>query len=276
MEIKNGRGRYEMNGFTLITGATGGLGGAFAKLLAERGEALILTGRSEEKLGALKDELLKIREGLRVQTVACDLTDEADRKLLLRGVFDACKAENLPLYRLINVAGADIQKSLAQYTEEKICFQCRVNFESAVSLSRGAIELGVKEIVNISSVSGIYPMPYFAIYSATKGALTSFSLALREEMRGAGVRVTAVLPGAIPTRDDVKEQIKGQGLWGKLAVKSPRFVAEQSLKAVAKNKGKTVVGFANKCMNVGTKLIPLPLKLRFIARRWSKISKDAF
>ena len=95
-------------------------------------------------------------------------------------------------------------------------------------------------------------------------------------MRGAGVRVTAVLPGAIPTRDDVKEQIKGQGLWGKLAAKSPRFVAEQSLKAVAKNKGKTVIGFANKCMNISTKLIPLPLKLRFIARRWGKISKDSF
>ncbi len=265
-----------MNAFNLITGATGGLGSAFAKLLAERGEPLILTGRSEDKLRALKDSLLSIREGLVIETIPCDLTDEKDRVLLLGAVADACKTRGFSLYRLINVAGADIQKSLTQYTEEKICFQCRVNLESAVSLSRGAIELGVKEIVDVSSVSGIYPMPYFAIYSATKGALTSFSLALREEMRGAGVRVTAVLPGAIPTRDDVKEQIKGQGLWGKLAAKSPRFVAEKSLKAVAKNKGKTVIGFANKCMNIGTKLIPLPLKLKFIAGRWSKISKDAF
>ncbi len=265
-----------MNGFSLITGATGGLGSAFARLLTERGEPLILTGRSKEKLLALKKELSEIRKDLLIETIACDLTDKNARLALLGAVSDVCKARKVPLYRLINVAGADIQKSLLEYTEEKICFQCRVNFESAVSLSRGAIELGVKEIVNISSVSGIYPMPYFAIYSATKGALTSFSLALREEMRGAGVRVTAVLPGAIPTREDVKEQIKGQGLWGKIAVKSPRFVAEQSLKAVAKNKRKTVVGFANKCMNVGTKFIPLPLKLRFIAKRWGAISKDSF
>ena len=265
-----------MNVFNLITGATGGLGSAFAKLLAERGENLILTGRSEEKLRALKEELLTIRENLVIETIACDLTSEKDREILLSGVAMACEKHHTPLYRLINVAGADIQKSFAQYTQQKIAFQCRVNFESAVSLAHGAIALGVKEIVNISSVSGIYPMPYFAIYSATKGALTSFSLALREEMRGAGVRVTAILPGAIPTRDDVKEQIKGQGLWGKIAAKSPRFVAEQSLKAVAKNKGKVVVGFANKCMNIGTKLIPLPLKLRFIAKRWGKISKDSF
>ena len=119
-------------------------------------------------------------------------------------------------------------------------------------------------------------MPYFAIYSATKGALSSFSLSLREEMRGAGVKVTAVLPGAIPTREDVKEQIKGQGIWGRIAAKSPRYVAEKSLQAVAKNRGKIIIGGANKLMNIGTKIIPLKLKLKFIAKRWSKIRKDAF
>jgi short-subunit dehydrogenase len=132
------------------------------------------------------------------------------------------------------------------------------------------------EILNISSVSGIYPMPYFAVYSATKGALTSFSMSLREEVRKKGYKVTAILPGAMPTRDDVKEQIKGQGLWGKLAAKSPDWVAEKSLRVVKKNKRKYIPGFWNNVMNFGTKLLPLPWKLRFIARRWSKISKDAF
>ena len=119
-------------------------------------------------------------------------------------------------------------------------------------------------------------MPYFALYSALKGALTSFSISLREEMKGKDVFVTAVLPGAMPTRDDVKEQIKGQGLWGKLAVKSPEYVAKKSLSAVVKNRRKIIPGFWNKIMNFGTKLLPLSLKLKFIAARWSKISKDAF
>ena len=132
------------------------------------------------------------------------------------------------------------------------------------------------EIVNISSVSGIYPMPYFAIYSATKSALTSFSMSLREEMKGKGVFVTAILPGAMPTREDIKEQIQGQGLWGKLAAKSPEFVAKKSLNAVRKNKKKYIPGFFNRVMNLSTKPIPLSLKLKFIAKRWSKISKDAF
>ena len=119
-------------------------------------------------------------------------------------------------------------------------------------------------------------MPYFAIYSATKAALTSFSISLREEMKGKNVHVTAVLPGAMPTREDIKEQIKGQGLWGKLASKTPEDVAKASLKAVRKNKAKTIVGFWNKVMRIGTCWLPTAWRLKFIAARWSKISKDAF
>ena len=119
-------------------------------------------------------------------------------------------------------------------------------------------------------------MPYFAIYSATKGALTSFSAALREEVKKQNVAVTAILPGAMPTRDDIKEQIKGQGAWGKLAAKSPEAVARISLKAVRKNKRKVIVGFWNKVMRISTCGLPTSWRLKFIAKRWSKIEKDAF
>ena len=119
-------------------------------------------------------------------------------------------------------------------------------------------------------------MPYFALYSAMKGALTSFSVALRAEMKKSGVRVTAVLPGAMPTRDDIKQQIAGQGLWGKLAAKSPEYVAKKSLAAVKRNKAKYIPGFWNRVMNAGTKLVPSAWRTAFIAKRWSKISKDAF
>ena len=191
---------------------------------------------------------------------------------------DKIAGEGRKISLLANVAGADLQKGLMEYTQEKIAFQCRVNFEAAVALSRFAIEYKADslEIINVSSVSGIYPMPYFAIYSATKGALTSFSQALREEMKGKGVRVSAILPGAMPTRADIKEQIKGQGLWGKMAAKTPREVAIASLKAVRKNKRCVIVGFWNKMMRVGTCWMPTSWRLKFIAKRWSKISKDAF
>ncbi len=259
--------------YAFITGATGGLGKAFAFEAAKQGYALLLTGRSKEKLSLLKKELEEYT-GVEIRVYAADLADEESRKSLM----DAIASDGVKLSLLVNVAGVDIQKALTEYTEEKITFQCRVNFEAAASLCRFAILHRAEQlnIVNVSSVSGIYPMPYFAIYSATKGALTSFSQALREEMKDKGVNVTVVLPGAMPTREDIKEQIKGQGLWGKLAVKSPQSVVCASLKAVEKNRRKLIVGFWNKLMRIGTAWMPTSWRLKFIARRWKKIEKDAF
>ncbi|MBO5240081.1 MAG: SDR family NAD(P)-dependent oxidoreductase [Clostridia bacterium] len=272
--MKNVKKENYTSGYALITGATGGLGRAFANAIAKRRCNLLLTGRSEEKLIALKNELLEKYALNSVQIYAVDLTEEGGRYAFMERI----RAAGYKIRLLVNAAGVDVQKALAEYTQEKIAFQCRVNFEAAVSLCRFTIEQRAErlEIVNISSVSGIYPMPYFAIYSATKAALTSFSVALREELKGKNAAVTAILPGAMPTREDIKEQIKGQGIWGKLAAKSPQSVAEYSLKAVGKNKAKVIVGFWNKCMRFTTAVLPQRWKLKFIAKRWSKISKDSF
>lgn len=262
------------NGYALITGATGGLGQAFVHAYAKRGVPLVLTGRSQEKLDSLKENIQSAYGDLPVIVYAVDLTSEQERLAF----FNELTKTGVRISVLVNVAGADIQKGFEAYTQEKISFQCRVNLESAVSTCKFAIDnrSDKLEIINISSVSGLYPMPYFAIYSATKSALTSFSIALRQEMKKKGVFVTAILPGAMPTRTDIKEQIKGQGLWGRLAVKSPDWVAEYSIKAVRKNKAKVIPGFWNKLMRLSTAWMPLSWKLRFIAKRWSKISKDAF
>lgn len=258
---------------TVITGACGGLGKAFVETLAAMGEPLLLLGRDAHRLAALQTEICS-RFGVTAELFQADLTDDADR---LR--FDEYLLENQFLVqRLINVAGVDIQKPFSEYTQNKIVLQVRVNFEGAVSLCRLALKYKSEEmeIINICSICGLYPMPYFALYSATKRALWTFSVALRQECKKQGVKVTAVLPGAIPTREDIKEQIKGQGLWGKLAAKSPAFVAKKSLSAVKKNKKTCVPGGWNRVAYCCTKLIPLSLKLHFIAKRWSKISKDAF
>ena len=260
--------------YALITGATGGLGKAFVFALAKRGYSLLLTGRSEAKLQALQEEIARVYPHAETRVYAADIASEAGLRRLMEGI----AADGNKISFLANVAGADIQKGFEEYTQQKLSFQCRVNFEAAAALSLFALENRTEhlDIVNVSSVSGLYPMPYFAVYSATKSALTSFSQSLREEMKGKGVNVTAILPGAMPTREDVKEQIKGQGLWGRLAAKSPESVAETSIKAVYKNKRKVIVGFWNKLMRLGTFWIPSSWRLYFISKRWSKISKDAF
>ncbi|MCD8309169.1 MAG: SDR family NAD(P)-dependent oxidoreductase [Clostridia bacterium] len=258
--------------YTLITGATGVLGGEFCMQCAASGENLYLTGRSKEKLQSLRSTIAEKFPDINIIAMPCNLDDEHSRAELF------ADAANYKFSRLVNCAGADIQKAFCEYDEKKLVFQIRGLYEGAVSLSRFCIEHRAESlgIINISSVSGIYPMPYFAIYSSLKGALTSFSVALAAELKGSGVTVTAVLPGAIYTRADVKEYIKEQGLWGKIAAKNPAFVVKKSLKAAAKGKVKYIPGFANKLMNITTKFVPARLRTKFIAAKWANKSKDAF
>ncbi|MCD8205482.1 MAG: SDR family NAD(P)-dependent oxidoreductase [Clostridia bacterium] len=258
--------------WTLITGATGYLGRAFCLLSLERGDDLFVTGRDEGKLRALRKELMDRYPRANVEYYAADLTDSKKRRQLFE------KASAHPVSRLINCAGADIQKAVEKFSEKSLTFTVRSNFEAAASMCLFAIgnRAETLEIINISSVSGLYPMPYFALYSASKGALTSFSMSLRREMKGKGVYVTAVLPGAFYSRPDVVEYIRNEGAWGRLAAKTPEYVAFKSLKAADRHRKKCIPGAANKLMNFFTRLVPAPLRTRYIAGRWKKTEKDGF
>ncbi len=261
--------------YTLITGACGGLGGAFVRVLLERGEALFLTGRSEERLKSFACGLEEEFPRAQIRYGACDLADGDSRAALFR----RAEEEGIVFNRLVYVAGVDTQKAFERYTEEKLVFQIRVNFEGALSFMRAFLARapldGNTEILAVGSMSGACPMPYFAVYSATKKALWQFCAALRTELKGRA-KVTCVMPGGIPTRDDIIKDIEGHGFWGRVSAMQPRRVAEISLKSVAKNKRSVVPGFWNKFIKLTTDLTPLSLQLRFIAKRWKNTEKDAF
>lgn len=259
--------------YTFISGATGGIGKAFTISCAKRGYDLFLTGRSSDKLSALKQEILK-EYNVKVEYFACDLTCEKNRQDMI----DYADNLNLTFERIINVAGVDIQKAFMDYTSEKVIFQTRVNVESTVCLTHELLNRRVEntEVITISSMSGASPMPYFALYSATKALLINLFTSLHYELKDKGVKVTVVMPGGVPTRADIIDDIKNQGLWGKLSAKPASFVAEKSLKAVRKNKVKYIPGGFNKFLNFIMKLVPKCIVLRFIANRWKKQTKDAF
>jgi len=259
--------------YTFISGATGGIGKAFVKECAKQKQNLFLTGRSNEKLQNLKQEIEK-EFAVDVQICACQLDDEKSRAQM----FEYIDSLGLKFDKIINVAGVDIQKGVLDYTLQKLLFQMRVNVEATISNTFSLLERRAQnvEIITISSMSGVSPMPYFALYSATKCCLTNFFSSLRIELKKDNVKVTTVLPGGVPTRPDIIQDIKGQGLWGKLSAKSPQFVAQTSLKKVKKNKRIHIPGFFNKLLYWFMKFVPLGLKMRFIANRWKKQSKDAF
>ncbi len=263
-----------MMAYTFISGATGGLGKAFAVECAKKGENLIITGRSEQKLIALKAYLSEINESVDIKFFACDLISETQRKALV----DFIDGEGIKLSKILNVAGVDIQKAFDDYTIEKLTFQLRVNVEATVTLTHQLLKRRSEKcgVLTISSMSGATPMPYFAVYSASKAMLTNLFTSLHYEYKKKNVKITVVTPGGIPTREDIILDIKNQGLWGKLSKMSAEKVAKKSLKALDKNKIKYIPGFFNKLLNLIIKITPKRLVTRFIANRWKKQTKDAF
>lgn len=230
-------------GYTFISGATGGIGKAFCYSVASQKDNLFITGRSQEKLVELKDELIK-KYNVLVDVFACDLTSEKSRKDML----DYIDEKGYKFKRIINVAGVDIQKAFLDYTDEKVLFQTRVNSEAVICLAYALLKRRENEceLLAVSSMSGVTPMPYFALYSATKAMVTNFYTGIHYELKKEGVKVTVVLPGGVPTRPDLVEEIKSQGLWGKLSSKSASFVAEKSLKAVKRTRLNVFLDFLTK------------------------------
>lgn len=258
-------------GYVLVTGACGGIGRAFCEQLIKTDDLFII-GRSAQRLRLLKEDLLKIRNSAKIEFYEVDIAHVSQREKL----FEYVDNNEIRFSGLINVAGADIQKEFIKYTPEKIRFQIRVNFESAVALTFEILKRREQEfkLLTVSSMSGITPMPYFALYSATKSALTNFFTGLRYEVPNA--KITTLIAGSVPTREDIVKDIQLQGLTGKLSSKPAEFVVKKALKALGKNKAKVIPGAFNKLVYFVQKITPTGIKCRYIAKKWSKKEKDAF
>ena len=258
-------------GYVLITGATGGIGSEFCRQLVIEND-LLLTGRSQEKLENLKSSLLTLRPSANIELFSADLTDFDKRQEL----FDFADNKGIKFSGLISVAGVDTQKEFIKYTQQKIAFQIRVNVEATISITHGVLLRREKDlkILTVSSMSGTVPMPYFAIYSATKATLNSFFKSLRYEVKDA--KITTLMPGAVPTREDIKKDIQVQGFTGKLSSKPVGFVVKKALRGLEKNKQRVIPGAFNKFIYFIEKITPKSIQCRYVAKKWSKKEKDNF
>lgn len=259
----------------MITGATGGLGKAFAfNQIKCENICLVLTGRSLEKLNKLKTELSSLNSAAIIFVYPCDLTSSCEREKM----YSAIATEGLKIQRLINVAGVDTQMPFKEYSEEKLLFQIKVNYEATLSITRFALlnRSDVLEILTVSSMCGLTPMPYFAVYSSSKAALINFFDSIRYEYRKEKVFITTLMPGSVPTRPDIVEDIKKQGLTGRLSQKSTDFIVNAALKGLSKHKKHVIPGFYNKLVSFLSRITPMSLQCKIIAKKFSIKRKDAF
>lgn len=181
----------------LITGASSGLGSEFARQLAPQASALILVARRLDRLEALKSELE--RPGLVIHCRKADLSNRAEVEEFLNWL----AAAGLQVNFLVNNAGLGDHGSFAESDWQRVAQMLDVNIGALTRMTHGLLPMLRKQpraaILNVSSIASLIPIPQLAIYAATKAYVTSFSEALRAELRGSGVRVTALCPGPIPT-----------------------------------------------------------------------------
>lgn len=253
--------------FTLITGASGGIGEAFARRLAREKHNLVLVARSEDRLHKLSDELMLVH-GVTVHYVALDLTaPEADRLL-----FEETERLGYEIDWLVNNAGFGSMGEFTKLELDRELNMIALNISALVALTHRYLPAmrdrknGV--IINVSSAAGFQPIPFFATYAATKAFVTSFSQAVAEESRPHGVTVLALCPGATETeffanaKIDDPMMVKG--------MQTSDEVVEAALRAARKGKPLAVSGFANYLGSVFGVLVPDSVITRVIGKTLRK------
>ena len=245
---------------TLITGASSGIGEAFARALAARGNNLLLVARSEDKLMRLCSELGRI-SSIHCQQIALDLSRQESPARL----FDETKARGLEIDLLINNAGFGSMGEFATLDLAHELNMIDLNMRSLVELTHRFLqpmrERKSGAIINVASTAGFQAVPYMATYAATKAFVLSFSEALWEENRPYGIEVLALCPGVTETGFFAASHIQKPPA---RTSETPEQVVETALRGLKRRKSPIISGAPNKVMVATERLIPRSFVLRAI------------
>jgi hypothetical protein len=241
----------------LITGASAGIGEAFARQLARKGYDVVLVARRRDRLEKLA-ELVTAAHGVVAEIFEADLAQP-----------DAVAAVEARLRQgdismLVNCAGFGTRGEFASLPEEREVEEIDVNVRALTRLSHSALEMMVPAhsgtIINVASTGAFQPVPYMATYAATKAYVLSFSEALHEEAKPHGVTVTCVCPGATRTEFQQVAGVDERAL--RTGWATPDSVAAAALRAAARGKAVLVPGGMNQATALSNRFMP-----RFVVRK---------
>jgi short-subunit dehydrogenase len=245
---------------TLITGASSGIGEAFARALAARGHNLVIVARSEEKLITLCSELGRIRN-IHCQYVAIDLLKPESPAHL----FEETRSRGLDIDLLINNAGFGSLGDFASLDLERELNIIDLNVRSLVDLTHRYLQpMRARKsgaIINVASTAGFQPVPYMANYSATKAFVLSFSEALSEENREHGIKVMALCPGVTETGFFQASRMDKPPA---RTVQTPEEVVEVALSGLSRGKNSIISGWPNRFMVTLQRFLPRAFVLKTI------------
>ena len=237
---------------TLITGASSGIGAAFARKLAARGRNVLLVARSEDKLVTMCNELGRV-SGVRAHYIALDLLQpDAPAQL-----FEETQQRELVVDTLVNNAGFG---SMGEFVELDLKRELEIidlNVKSLVELTHRFLkpmrERKQGVIVNVASTAGFQAVPYMTTYAATKAFVLSFSEALWEENRAHGVHVMALCPGVTDTNFFAASKMDRPPM---RTIQTAEEVVDAALRAMDRQKTVAISGWTNWLVVEAERFVP--------------------
>lgn len=257
----------------LITGASSGIGEAFARRLASEKHDLFLVARSEDKLRELCAEL-SAAHGIKANYFSADLGQhDADAK-----IFEETTKLGLDVDLLINNAGFGSMGDFATLDLDKELAMIDLNVRALVALTHRYLpamrEKRRGTIINVSSTAGEQPLPFMAAYAATKAFVTSFTLGIAEENRPFGVQIFALCPG--PTKTNFFEAGNIDQSLAFKAAQTAEEVVDVAMDTIGTGRSKVISGWMNRLVAGSTKLVPNSLITKVVSSRLrSKFQNDS-
>ena len=244
---------------TLITGASAGIGAAFARVFAQHDHEVVLVARREAQLEVVA-EAIAANGWRRPQIVALDLempksADQLAQQLSMRGLEPAI---------VVNCAGYGLRGPAAELDRAKQLAMIDLNVRVLTDLSLRFIDSMARHtggLINVASIAAFFPGPGMAVYYATKAFALSFSEALSMELASRGVRVTVVCPGPVPTEFHARAGIDARRLPRRFTRTAER-VAREGYEGFVRGRRIVVTGGANKLVTTFYRFLPRALVLR--------------
>jgi len=248
---------------TIVTGASSGIGAAFAHELARRGSDVVLVARRLDRLQDLAFEL-EATHGIRATAIALDLSAPGAGSRLAAEV----ASRGLPVTGLVNNAGFGTDGAFHEEDPARLTDEINVDVANLVDITRAFIEpmraAGTGILVNVASLAGYVPSPGMAVYSACKAFVLSFTEALWFESRGSGLRVLCLSPGL--TRTEFFDALDGGEYNG--SYQTPEQVVATAMRELDRGARRPSVQSGR--MNALTAALP-----RFVSRKRATILSGA-
>jgi short-subunit dehydrogenase len=245
----------------LVSGASSGIGMAFARALARRGRALVIVARRAERLASLRAEL---GGESRVLALPADLAQPG----AVGRLRDELQRRGIGIDLLVNNAGIGSSGRYADEEPRTTDAIVALNVRAAAELLRAFLpEMLARRqgaVINVCSMSAFQPVPFLATYAASKAFLLSLSESVAEELRGSGVTLQALCPGLVQTEFQARagtDKVR----FNDTPSMSPEFVAESSLRALAAGRSLVIPGWRDRFMVQLQRLAPRVLVRRAAA-----------